>query len=87
MSIDVRHDTDGRRFVADVDGYEAYLAYGMLDDGRVDFRSTFSPPELRGRGVAGKIVAKALEWARGEGLTVVPSCSYVAKYLERENSQ
>jgi uncharacterized protein len=87
MSIDVRHDRDGHRFVADVDGYEAYLAYGMVGDDRVDFRSTFSPPELRGRGVAGEIVAKALEWARAEGLTVIPSCSYVAKYLERENSR
>ncbi|MBZ0266743.1 N-acetyltransferase [bacterium] len=87
MSIDVRHDKDGQRFVADVDGHEAYLAYGLLDDRRVDFRSTFSPPELRGRGVAGVIVAKALEWARGEGLTVIPSCSYVAKYLERESSR
>lgn len=86
MSIDVRHDEAGQRFVADVDGYEAYLMYGMLGDGRVDFRSTFSPPELRGRGVAGEIVAKALTWARGEGLTVVPSCSYVAKYLEKESA-
>jgi len=87
MSIDVRHDPDGHRFVAEVDGYEAYLAYGLLDDRRVDFRSTFSPPELRGRGVAGEIVAKALEWARDEGLTVIPSCSYVAKYLEKESSR
>lgn len=87
MSIPVRHDPDGQRFVAEVDGHEAYLAYGMVGEDRVDFRSTYSPPELRGRGVAGEIVAKALEWARAEGLAVIPSCSYVAKYLELENDR
>jgi len=86
MSIEVRHREDQHRFVATVDGHDAYLLYAMLPDGRVDFRSTFTPPELRGRGVAGVIVKEALEWARGRGLEVVPGCSYVQRYLEKESS-
>jgi uncharacterized protein len=82
--IEVRHEETEHRFVATVDGVDAYLLYAPLGDGRVDFRSTYSPPELRGRGVAAVIVKKALEWARGEELEVVPSCSYVQRYLERE---
>lgn len=87
MSVEVRHLERENRFVATVDGVDAYLLYAPPADGRVDFRSTFSPPELRGRGVAGAIVKEALEWARREKLEVVPSCSFVRKYLEREQEQ
>jgi predicted GNAT family acetyltransferase len=84
--IDVRHETGaaGGRFVATVDGHDAYLEYDALPDGRVDYRHTFSPPELRGRGVAGAIARVAVDWARAEGKEIVPSCSYVTKFLERE---
>ncbi len=82
----IRHDREDRRFVVTIDGAEAYLAYVPAADGSVDFRSTFSPPELRGRGVAAALVAEALSWARNEGLEVIPSCSYVRRYLERESA-
>jgi len=83
----VRHDEPGRRFVVDVDGHEVTMSYGMLDAGRVDFRSTFTPPELRGRGLARVVVAEALAWARGRGLEVIPSCWYVREYLEKEKDR
>ena len=60
MSIEVRHEEQEHRFVARVDGVDAYLLYVPLGDGRVDFASTFSPPELRGRGVAAVIVRSVL---------------------------
>lgn len=84
MSIDVHHDRENHRFTAVIEGAEAYLAYEPAGEGRVDFRSTFSPPEARGKGVAAKIVEEALAWARGEGLEVIPTCSYVKKILDRE---
>ena len=86
MSIDVHHEPQNRRFVTVIDGHEAYLAYLPAGEGKVDFLSTYSPPELRGRGVAAALVAEGLSWARAEGLEVIPSCSYVQRYLERENA-
>ncbi|HMB71016.1 MAG TPA: GNAT family N-acetyltransferase [bacterium] len=86
MAGEVTHDREGQRFVVSRDGAEAYLDYAPLGDGRVDFRSTFTPPELRGQGLAAAIVAEALAWARGEGLEVVPSCSYVRHYLDKESA-
>lgn len=83
MSLDVRHDEAGRRFVAVIDGHEAYVAYRPADDKTLDFQRTYVPGELRGRGVAGKLVARALDLAREQGLTVVPTCSYVRGFLER----
>jgi predicted GNAT family acetyltransferase len=87
MGIDVRHDRENHRFTTVIDGAEAYLAYAPAGEGRVDFRSTFSPPELRGRGVAAALVTEALAWARGEGLEVIPTCWYVKKFLDRESGQ
>lgn len=47
------------------------------------FTHTLVPPELRGRGVAEKLVRAALAEARARGCRVVPQCSYVARFIER----
>lgn len=82
MSHTIEHDAGNRRFHTTVDGREAHLTYERLDASTVDFQHTFTPPELRGRGIAGEIVRHALDWARAEGLAVVPSCPYVARWIE-----
>jgi predicted GNAT family acetyltransferase len=83
---DVEHDPERKRFVARVDGMEATLEYDVLDERRVDFHRTYTPPPIRGRGVAKRVVAAALAWARAEGREVVPSCWYVREFLEKERS-
>ena len=84
MSVDVRHDEPGKRFVAAVEGHEVTLRYALPDEHTADFLSTFTPPELRGRGLAKHVVAAALAWARGQGREVIPSCWYVQQYLQKE---
>jgi len=44
---------------------------------------TSVPDELRGQGVAGRLVKTALGAARAAGVKVDPQCSYVALYMER----
>lgn len=85
--VEVRHDAAGQRFVSTVDGYDAFLRYRDVDERTVDFVSTFSPPELRGRGLAEKVVRAALAWAEAEGKEVIPTCSYVKKLLDRDREQ
>jgi predicted GNAT family acetyltransferase len=82
--IDVRHDPERRRFSAVVDGRESYLDYAVVDADTVDFAHTYSPTELRGRGIATEIVRFALEWADARGKRVIPSCSFVQAYLDRK---
>jgi len=82
-SIEIQHDQDARRFYTVLDGKEAYLAYSVAEDGVLDYRHTFVPPELRGRQVAKLLVATAFAYARENGLKVIPTCSYVAKQAER----
>lgn len=40
-------------------------------------------PQFEGRGLAGRLAQFALEDARREGVKVIASCSYIARYLER----
>ncbi len=44
---------------------------------------TLVPPEIGGRGIAGKLVAALIEDAREQGFKVDPQCSYVAAAFAR----
>jgi predicted GNAT family acetyltransferase len=44
---------------------------------------TYVPNSLRGKGIAAKLVEAALEYARLNGIKIIPSCSYVDVYLQR----
>ena len=81
--IEIQHDADAHRFFTVLDGKEAYLAYAVKDEGVLDYRHTFVPPELRGRQVAKLLVAEAFAYARENGFKVLATCSYVAKQAER----
>lgn len=79
---DVRHNVAAQRFEVAADGHLSVAEY-MLDGATVIFTHTFVPPELRGRGLAEKLVRAALQWAQAGKHRVVPACSYVAKFIER----
>lgn len=82
--LTIHHDRTGHQFETTVDGYRAYLAYVDLGKQTLDFYRTFVPDALRGRGVAAELAQHALDYAEREGYTVIPSCSYVERYLERQ---
>ncbi len=85
MDFEIKQDTEKNRFVTYVEGYEAVVEY-TLKDNVVDLYSTFTQPELRGKGVAGKLVKYALEHAKENNLKVIPTCSYVRGYIERHEN-
>jgi predicted GNAT family acetyltransferase len=78
----VRHNAAAHRFEAEVEGLLAVADYQIRGEEMI-FTHTFVPPELRGRGLAEKLVRAALEHARLERLRVVPACSYVGVFIER----
>jgi predicted GNAT family acetyltransferase len=81
-SLQVQHDLHGQRFLASVDGVQAELDYES-SAGVMRLTHTGVPAAIGGRGVAAELVRTALEYARVEGLKVVPACSYVAGYITR----
>ena len=83
MTLAIRHEPDARRFAADVDGKTAYITYRELDRQRLELDHTYVPHERRGGGIASQLTVRALEYARERGFRVVPSCPFVAAYIER----
>ena len=80
--IDIRHDLRGHRFETMVDGHRCLLDYA-LTDGRMAIRHTEVPSAVGGRGIAAGLMRAALDWARAEGLRVLPQCAYAAAFVER----
>jgi predicted GNAT family acetyltransferase len=78
----ITHDSHGRRFTTSREGHEAFVEYEREGDVLV-ITHTIVPPEIGGRGIAGKLVEAALQHARTEGLKVRPDCSYAAAYMRR----
>lgn len=69
------------RFILDVDGSVAELVYRRVGT-RLELIHTDVPEELGGRGIGGTLVRAAIEQARREGLTVVPSCPFARHWLD-----
>lgn len=79
---EARHDEAQRRFEIEEEGGVGFLTY-RRGDGRMVFTQTIVPPELEGRGIGSRVVKAGLDFARAEGLEVVPQCPFVAAYVER----
>ena len=83
MDGTIHHDPEAGRFsLASEDG-EAHLDYVLRDATTMETVSTWTPPAARGRGLAARLARAALDHARAEGLSVVPTCWYVAGWIER----
>jgi uncharacterized protein len=83
-NVSLRHEPERRRFVAETAGGNGVLEYAVVDAGTLDYRHTFVPEPLRGRGIASRLVKFALDYARAEGRTVIATCPFVAAMMQRE---
>lgn len=80
----IHHDKKNHRFEVDMNGANAYLVYMDLGKQTLDIYRTFVPESLRGHGLAAALTEEALQYARANGYSVIPSCSYVERYMERK---
>ncbi len=79
--IKVLHENG--RFILVLDGaIAAELAY-RVKDGVMGITHTYTVPRFRGRGYAGMLMRKALEYAEKNGLKVRPVCSYAVAYAKK----
>ena len=81
-AITIRQNTAASRFEATVAGHLCVADY-VIEGDRMVFTHTFVAPELRGRGIAGKLVRAGLESAIAKHRKIVPACSYVAAFVKR----
>lgn len=58
------------------------LAEGLGED-TVNINHTFVDPSLRGQGVAGELMSRAVAAIRKTGRRVHPTCSYAVRWFEK----
>lgn len=76
------HDEHQQKFYVITENLESHLQYAKLNN-ILDLNHTYVPYQLRGKGIAGKLVEAALEYAKQNGLKIIPTCSYVDAYFQR----
>lgn len=80
--IEVVHKPERMRYEVALGSEVAYLGYRERE-GHLEFYTTQVPPRHRGQGIAAQLVKRGLDDAKAAGKRVIPSCSYVAAYIER----
>ena len=80
--IQVVHNPNENRFETTIDGKLSKLDY-IQNGNTFVITHVGVHPDLRGQGVAGKIVEVGLAYARENSFRVVPMCSYAAAYIRR----
>lgn len=81
---EIRNNEDANRYELLVDDeVVGYLDYRRNVDNVIDMPHTVVDPAHGGKGYAAQLTKHALDDAREMGASVVPSCSYVAAYIEK----
>ena len=80
---EVKHNSAENRFQVEIESHLAVLEY-KLDGSTIIFTHTGVPSALEGRGLGSKLVRAGLDYARAQGLSVVPLCSFVASYIQKK---
>ncbi len=81
-SVEVVNNERKSRFEAEVEGELGVADYRRAGS-RIEFTSTEVPPSLQGGGVGSALARAGLEYAKREGLEVVPTCPFIRRYIER----
>ena len=78
----IRHNPEHARFEFEAEGHVAVAEYELVED-VITFVHTEVPPELGGRGLGTQLVKAGLAHAREQGLKVIPSCTFFARYMQK----
>jgi predicted GNAT family acetyltransferase len=82
MAIEVRDDPEHNRYVLREDGTVVGFATYRFSRGAIEFLHTEVDADHGGRGLAGVLVRFALDDARRRGLSVLPHCPYVRRFID-----
>jgi uncharacterized protein len=78
--LDVVMNETAHRFEAHLGGETAFTEY-VIHNGALVLPHTVVPPAFEGRGVGSALARAALGYARDHGLSVKPSCPFIAGYI------
>lgn len=84
--MEIRHVDNKKKgsFEVQVDGEKmGELQYFVSSPGQITIHHTEVDEKLRGQHVGDKLVEAAVEFARAEGLKIVPTCPFAKKVIDR----
>ena len=82
--MNVINNTQESRYELIEDGHLAYADY-HIHDGIISINYVFSPPELRGKGTAGRLMEDVMADIQARKLKARPICGYAASWLKRHS--
>ncbi len=77
------HNHARHRFELATESGTAVLEYTEKPGGVLDLYHTLVPRADRGKGAGRALVREAMEYARAQRRRIIPTCPYVAAWLER----
>lgn len=80
--MEIREEA-GRFFIGEKENSDAEIVYKFKEKNVIVIDRTYVSEPLRGKNIAGLLLEKVIEKARGEGLKVIPECSYAEKVMNR----
>ncbi len=72
-------------FIGNAESPDAYLSFRHKDANTIVAEHTVVSASLRGKGIAGKLAQKLMEYARENNLKIIPVCSYVVGFFEKHS--
>jgi len=81
--MELRHDPENHRYLAEIDGETVGTAVYHLRNGRHIFVHTEVGQGHEGEGVGSDLARYALDDVRAVGGTVVPVCPFIASWVKR----
>jgi hypothetical protein len=82
MSYNVKHNRQFQKFYVTIGGREAFLKYEKVGEGVIDFKMLYVPKNLRGVGIAEKVLKRAMSYIENNNYKIKSSCSYVSQYIQ-----
>jgi len=85
--IQIEHQDDGKdgSFLIYNDGqYAGKMTYQWVDRSTINIDHTLVEKEFEGRGLATKLLERAVGFTREKDLTIIPECPFVKAKLEND---
>jgi predicted GNAT family acetyltransferase len=79
---EIRHDPQRSAYEYVLDGVVIGVADYRSTGDRIEMHHTYTDPAHRGQGIAATLVAAALDDVRRRDLRVVPTCWFVAGFID-----
>lgn|SRR5690606_3376068 len=81
-TLEIVNNIEANRFETWINGLGSKLDY-IEDKDTLAITHVGVHPDLRGQGVAGKLMQFAMDYAKSKSLRVIPICSYAMSWIQK----